>query len=465
MKHLLCLFICIVLSFEAVPQDADIESYEQIDSQIKRYDQSGNNFRAIIHAKEGLSESRKFKNLNKEGYYHLRLAKFYYNSGNTKSSLMHFRLYAVIREQEVSNLKNTEMLLLENAYLEQLTFLSEELDLNSKLIDRIQSENITYEESLRWIYTAAKIGIGAMVLIFGLLYYNSRVKKQKNKQGNDSENQEIERLRSMTQMQEEEQQRNQEEIQLLKGKHQRQAWYTRQLQHSLLPDLEKSEFLKNGFFLQLSQSSSNGDFYIVQKFDKKMVIAVLDCPGHGPDAVFNTVTAYHHLQAIFQGGISTPSMILTLLDQKIKHSLEDTGLDKNEIHGSKIAVCEINLETKEVEYAGAGFPLFYVHLDDVHIEKGNQFPVGDTVFSDSYYSSVHIRLSDGDMIYFFTDGYYRQLGGKKNKKFMRSSLSNLLKSMHKQTLTQQKFILEKVLMEWKGKNMLTDDVLVVGLKV
>jgi len=171
------------------------------------------------------------------------------------------------------------------------------------------------------------------------------------------------------------------------------------------------------------------------------------------------------LQAIFQGGISTPSMILTLLDQKIKHSLEDTGLDKNEIHGSKIAVCEINLETKEVEYAGAGFPLFYVHLDDVHMEKGNQFPVGDTVFSDSYYSSVHIRLSDGDMIYFFTDGYYRQLGGKKNKKFMRSSLSSLLKSMHKQTLKEQKFILEKVLMEWKGKNALTDDVLVVGLKV
>ena len=48
---------------------------------------------------------------------------------------------------------------------------------------------------------------------------------------------------------------------------------------------------------------------------------------------------------------------------------------------------------------------------------------------------------------------------------MRRSLSNLLQSMHHQTLSEQKLILDKVLSEWKGKNARTDDVLLVGIKM
>lgn len=466
LKSLNLVVFALLLILNVQAQDPETENYKETDKLIQMYDSLGQYSNAMTQSKRGLSQAHNFQNVQKESYYNLRLAKYYYLLGNSRAAIMHFRLYAVLREQEVSNLKNMEMIRLEDAYLEQLTTFANEIELNNRFITRLQKENTSYDQSLQWIYTASKIGAGAIVLIFGIILYDRRNKKKKGEDHILKENKDLERLRDIVEKQESEELRNQEEIRLLKGKQQRQAWYTRQIQRSLLPNSKKiNEHLKNSFILQYSMSSTNGDFYVINQIDGKTVLVVLDCPGHGPDAAYNTVIAYHHLQEILQSGITAPSMILTMMDQKIKHSLEETGLDKNEIHGSKIAVCEIRNETKEIEYAGAGFPLFYVHLDKIHIEKGNHFPVGDAVFSDPYYSSTHIRLSSDDMVYFITDGFYRQLGGKRNKKFMRGSLTSLLKSMHHQSLSEQKFILDKVLTEWKGKNPLTDDVLVVGIKM
>jgi len=69
------------------------------------------------------------------------------------------------------------------------------------------------------------------------------------------------------------------------------------------------------------------------------------------------------------------------------------------------------------------------------------------------------------MLYFSTDGYYSQIGGKKQHRFTRGSFINLIESMHQQTLPEQKFVLEKVFKEWKGVNRQTDDVFVMGLRL
>jgi serine phosphatase RsbU (regulator of sigma subunit) len=158
-------------------------------------------------------------------------------------------------------------------------------------------------------------------------------------------------------------------------------------------------------------------------------------------------------------------MVLTMMDQKLKRELKQLEPEKEMISGVKMAVCTINQETKEVEYSGAHFPIFYVHLDELHFVKGNQFPIGDSLFSDKFYSSSNLRLSTGDMIYLSTDGYYSQIGGKKNKKFLRSSLMNLLKSIFNHELKEQQFILEKVFHEWKSREEQTDDVLIMGFRL
>ena len=222
MNRLLLLLI-IFLAFIQNSRAQEPETYVKTDSMMIRYDSLGYYKTAIFHAKTGLSKAREFKNTDKESYYHLRLAKFYYYMENFKYSIMHFRLYSILREQEASNLKNKEISLLENAYLDQLNIFSNEIDLNDQLITVLQKENAIFEQNINWLYTSAKIAGAAIIIIFAIFLYDRRMKKKSGKVHSENEINELERLRSLTVMQTEEQERKQEEVRLLKGNQQRQA--------------------------------------------------------------------------------------------------------------------------------------------------------------------------------------------------------------------------------------------------
>lgn len=460
-----------ILRAEILFQDADKlltteEKFMQIDSRIQANDRIKNYAEAIIYVKKGLDLAQKYKNQEKEADYELKLARFYYLQKDMQESLIHFRIYSLLRETFIKNTKNRELTELEDAYIEELNNLIYELDLNQQLIGNLQTENERYFIGQKRISILIQFGIGAIIVVALILIYNRIAVKNKSKQKHIQENKELKRLSEMAIKYKEEQTRNLVEISQLRDRQKQITWYARHIQLALLPD--KADFhenLKNSFVLQIPRNTISGDFYTVHKTGHKIVLAVLDCPGHDTDAAYFTVLAYHFLKDIFHKGITTPSMILTMLDQKLKHETSQTGQRPEEVNGIKAAICEINTKTKEVEFAGAHFPLFYIHLDEIHFVKSNRFPIGDPLFSDKFYSSDHIRLSTGDMIYLASDGYYVQFGGRKNKKFMRSSLISLFKTMYDQHVSEQRFILDKVFKEWKGRNSQTDDVLVIGMRL
>ena len=69
------------------------------------------------------------------------------------------------------------------------------------------------------------------------------------------------------------------------------------------------------------------------------------------------------------------------------------------------------------------------------------------------------------MIYLFSDGYPDQFGGKKGKKFMVNQFRQLLLSIHKKPMEEQKRLLDKTLEDWKGAEDQVDDILVMGVKI
>ncbi len=458
------LFSKIITGFQQSP-DAT-RSFEYYDSIINTGDSLKNYEIAIKNSKSGLSLAKKLKDPAKEAYYHLRLVKFYYLSNDSKNALLHSRLFSILKENEIASRKNKEMYRLEDAYLEQLSNFANEIDLNKQLIRNLQDENESYYNFHQQAIVALKIGLGAIILIAGILLYNRFYSNKQSTKKISYENKELQRLADLVERQDVELQRNIDEFKNIKQNQQRNIRYARHIQLSLLPDPAKiSDELKNTFIFQLSKTTLSGDFHIVFSTTKKTVVAVLDCSGHGADAAYSTVVSYHHILKIFESGITAPSMVLTMMDQKLKYSFEQTDLQPESKNGVKIAVIEITNNTKEIEYAGAGLPLIYVHQNQIHIDEGNHFPVADSLFRDKFYSSSHIYLSNDDMIYLATDGFYHQIGGNSNKKFMRTSMINLLESMHHQTLTEQKFILAKVFIEWKGKEHQTDDTLVLGIRL
>ena len=75
-----------------------------------------------------------------------------------------------------------------------------------------------------------------------------------------------------------------------------------------------------------------------------------------------------------------------------------------------------------------------------------------------------IQLKDDDWVFMYSDGFYDQFGGPKNKSMGSNRFKNYLKEavMFKKTSYND---FEHFFSEWKGSQEQIDDVLVIGFKL
>jgi serine phosphatase RsbU (regulator of sigma subunit) len=73
-------------------------------------------------------------------------------------------------------------------------------------------------------------------------------------------------------------------------------------------------------------------------------------------------------------------------------------------------------------------------------------------------------LKDNDIIYFFTDGFPDQFGGKENKKYTRRSFLELLEQIGNMDITEQRMSILEFFYKWKGENDQTDDITMITFK-
>ena len=76
-----------------------------------------------------------------------------------------------------------------------------------------------------------------------------------------------------------------------------------------------------------------------------------------------------------------------------------------------------------------------------------------------------ISIKKGDTFYLFSDGFQDQFGGSKDRKFMKARFRELLQSVSTQPVQAQQAELQQAFDTWRGSNELTDDVLVIGIKL
>lgn len=68
-------------------------------------------------------------------------------------------------------------------------------------------------------------------------------------------------------------------------------------------------------------------------------------------------------------------------------------------------------------------------------------------------------------VYLFSDGFQDQIGGPKNKKFMKKNFIHLLYNISHYPMAQQENLLKTTYKNWSGDNDFLDDVLVLGLEL
>jgi len=167
----------------------------------------------------------------------------------------------------------------------------------------------------------------------------------------------------------------------------------------------------------------------------------------------------------------TPSEMLDRLRKKIINSLHQNGTAGESKDGMDIALCIIDFDKLTLQFAGANNPLYLVrdnHLSDGSSEfieiRGDRMPIGFSFRNDPF-TTHNLSLKKDDMLYFFTDGYQDQISNITREKFKRKKLRGLLQGIFRETMDEQKNLIELTYEGYRDDFSQVDDILVFGLRI
>ena len=242
--------------------------------------------------------------------------------------------------------------------------------------------------------------------------------------------------------------------------------YAKRIQTAVMPKKnEIDNILPEHFILFKPRDIVSGDFYWITKKNNKIVLVAADCTGHGVPGAFMSMLGISFLNEIVIGGNQTkPSIILNQLRDLIKTTLSQTGKEGESRDGMDIALCVIDLEAKNIEFAGAYNPLYLVRNGELIEVKADKMPVGIHLQEKDTFTNNEITFEKDDCIYIFSDGYVSQFGGEYGRKYMAKPFKKMLAIVSEKPMDKQCEMLEKEFEEWSGFNPQVDDILVIGVK-
>ncbi|HKK42397.1 MAG TPA: two-component regulator propeller domain-containing protein [Bacteroidales bacterium] len=244
--------------------------------------------------------------------------------------------------------------------------------------------------------------------------------------------------------------------------------YAKRIQTSILPDINKlKEAFADAFILFHPRDIVSGDFYWFDRLDdERFILVCADSTGHGVPGAFMSMIGSTLLQDIVtRKRISKPSEVLTMLDKQIFSTLNqnvELGVSND---GMDMVVCEFNTKTRHIRFASAMRPVIIVLDGESYYIKGNRSSVGGESIVEKYYDDQEYYLSEGDIVYLFSDGLPDQFGGPDGKKMKIARLKKIIEQISKLPMTDQKETLSKFYFEWKGNYEQVDDILFMGVRV
>src|SRR6056297_2495036 len=243
--------------------------------------------------------------------------------------------------------------------------------------------------------------------------------------------------------------------------------YASKIQTAILPpDDYITQLIPQHFIFYKPRDIVSGDFYWVTEKNDKIVVAVVDCTGHGVPGAFMSMLGTAFLNEIVNSDFDQKAnSILNQLRNYIKKSLHQTGKDDETKDGMDISLCIIDKNKGTLQFAGAYNSLFLISNNKPLMIKGDRMPIGIYMKEKDTFTNHVIDIQPGDMFYLFTDGYIDQFGGDNRRKFRIAPFRELLFSVHLKPVEEQKKILEASFNAWKGQLEQIDDVLVFGFRI
>jgi serine phosphatase RsbU (regulator of sigma subunit) len=262
--------------------------------------------------------------------------------------------------------------------------------------------------------------------------------------------------------------------------------YAQSIQAAILPsDKFLQQISPESFVLMKPCELVSGDFFWASTVGDFQIFCVADCTGHGVPGAFMSILGITALNDIVsRHKVTKPSEILGYLRESVIEALSQN--DPEELHkdGMDIALCVLNTKTRELQFAGAGLPLWIVAEEmptsiisncssepvrhngfSICEVKGDIMPVGQSPRMTGFTNHTIMLGEVSIKIYLSSDGYSHQPGGAEGKKFQRHKLMELIVENQDKSLENQKSIFENTFEQWMGKISQIDDVTLLGLVV
>lgn len=258
--------------------------------------------------------------------------------------------------------------------------------------------------------------------------------------------------------------------------------YAKRIQEAILPEENLLLAHYESFIYYHPKDIVSGDFYWIKEIGNKFYFSVVDCTGHGVPGAFMSIIGFNALNRIVEDlQLSETGLILDKLNELVLHSIRQQDKDGSSIRdGMDISLCCIDKENETLEFSGANNPLYLLRPTAISAEnfpisltengynlieiKADKMAIGG-VENTKKYQTHFLQLQKGDAVYLFSDGYADQFGGPKSKKFMYKQFKQLLASVQEQSMDEQKDILHKTIIDWRGNLDQVDDICIMGVRI
>ena len=242
--------------------------------------------------------------------------------------------------------------------------------------------------------------------------------------------------------------------------------YAKRIQAAMLPASDLfTEHFEEHFIFYRPKDIVSGDFYWAKKVDDILYYAVADCTGHGVPGAFVSVLGISLLNEIVANNKDfSTAQILDELRDSIKTSLKQKDIKSNSKEGMDIALCAININTNEMQFAGAYNPLYVIRGGNLIELKADRQPIGVHRKEKDFTNNI-INLQKGDIVYLFSDGYIDQFGGDLKEKFKTKRFKKLIIENSNMSLSEQYQSIEQTFDKWKAEVKQIDDVAILAVKI
>lgn len=243
--------------------------------------------------------------------------------------------------------------------------------------------------------------------------------------------------------------------------------YAQRIQESALPiSAEFSEFFPKSFVFYQPRDLVSGDFYWVHSIrgTDEVLLATIDCTGHGVPGAFMTMIAFNLLNRIVFDEVFSPDEILMKLHLEVQKALKQEKTKNQD--GMDMTLLSWDKSSKVLKYAGAKNPLLIIKNQEMEIVKASKCSIGGTRTISKVDFDLHeIQLNAGDRFFTYSDGVVDQFGGEHGRKFLSKRFRQLLLDSKNMRISEQGSHVKKVINAYMGARFAQiDDIVVIGVE-